>query len=292
MAIWKVKTATLYYLCGELPIETMHFGDLQSDFFAFAGVVVAMNESWKNEIMDRIPVVTKNLLAINVVMFLALLVANKNGLDLNNLLGLHFFMSSEFHPYQLVTYMFMHGGFSHLFFNMFALFMFGRTLEYVWGAKRFLVFYMVAGVGAGLVQEAVGAVRYFSMVNAMDADVVRLVLDEGASALHQGMNFVNGSMAELNLVLNSQTVGASGAIYAILLGFGMLFPNQQMFIFPIPFPIKAKYFVIGYAVIELYMGTVGTPDGVAHFAHLGGMLFGFILIMLWRKKREIGGPYV
>ena len=148
--------------------------------------------------MDRIPVVTKNLLAINVVMFLALLVANKNGFDLNNLLGLHFFMSSEFHPYQLVTYMFMHGGFSHLFFNMFALFMFGRTLEYVWGPKRFLIFYMLAGVGAGLVQEAIAAVRYFSMANAMDADVVRLVLDEGASALHQGMNYVNSSMAELN----------------------------------------------------------------------------------------------
>ena len=93
-------------------------------------------------------------------------------------------------------------------------------------------------------------------------------------------------------MLNSQTVGASGAVYAILLGFGMLFPNERMFIFPIPFPIKAKFFVIGYALIELYLGTMGTPDGVAHFAHLGGMLFGFFLIKLWRNKGEIGGPYV
>ena len=242
--------------------------------------------------MNRIPVVTKNLLAINVVMFLALLVAGQKGFDLNNTLGLHFFMSDEFHPYQLVTYMFMHGNFSHLFFNMFALFMFGRTLEYVWGPKRFLIFYIVAGVGAAFVQEIIGAVRYYMLVDGLDTDKISLVFSEGAAALREGKNFVLLELAELNLVLNSQTVGASGAIYAILLGFGMLFPNERMFVFPIPYPIKAKYFVIGYALIELYMGTVGTPDGVAHFAHLGGMLFGLILILLWRKKGEIGGPYV
>lgn len=242
--------------------------------------------------MNRIPVVTKNLLAINVVMFLALIVADKNGVDLNNILGLHFYMSEEFHPYQLVTYMFMHGGFSHLFFNMFALFMFGRTLEYVWGPKRFLIFYVVAGLGAAFVQELVGAVRFYNLVEGVDADKLAIVFEEGAAALREGKNFILPKLAELNLVLNSQTVGASGAVYAILLGFGMLFPNERMFVFPVPFPIKAKYFVIGYALIELYMGTMGTPDGVAHFAHLGGMLFGFFLIKLWRNKGEIGGPYV
>ena len=242
--------------------------------------------------MNRIPIVTKNLLAINVVMFLALIVANKNGIDLNNILGLHFYMSEEFHPYQLVTYMFMHGGFSHLFFNMFALFMFGRTLEYVWGPKRFLIFYVVAGLGAAFVQELVGAVRFYNLIDGVDADKLAIVFEEGAAALREGKNFILPKLAELNLVLNSQTVGASGAVYAILLGFGMLFPNERMFVFPVPFPIKAKYFVIGYALIELYMGTMGTPDGVAHFAHLGGMLFGFFLIKLWRNKGEIGGPYV
>ena len=242
--------------------------------------------------MNRIPVVTKNLLAINVVMFLALIVADKNGIDLNNILGLHFYMSEEFHPYQLVTYMFMHGGFSHLFFNMFALFMFGRTLEYVWGPKRFLIFYVVAGLGAAFVQELVGAVRFYNLIEGVDADKLAIVFEEGAAALRESKNFINPKLAELNLVLNSQTVGASGAVYAILLGFGMLFPNERMFVFPVPFPIKAKYFVIGYALIELYMGTMGTPDGVAHFAHLGGMLFGFFLIKLWRNKGEIGGPYV
>ena len=242
--------------------------------------------------MNRIPVVTKNLLAINVIMFLALLVAGKNGIDLNNILGLHFFMSSEFHPYQFVTYMFMHGDFSHLFFNMFALFMFGRTLEYVWGPKRFLIFYIVAGLGAAFVQEIIGAVRYFSLVGNVDSSLVSLVFEEGAAALHEGKNFVIPQLAKLNLILNSQTIGASGAVYAILLGFGMLFPNERMYIFPLPFPIKAKFFVMGYALIELYLGVFGTSDGVAHFAHLGGMLFGLVLILLWRKKGEIGGPYV
>ena len=125
-----------------------------------------------------------------------------------------------------------------------------------------------------------------------EGDGVAIVFEEGAAALREGKNFIIPKLAELNLVLNSQTVGASGAVYAILLGFGMLFPNERMYVFPVPFPIKAKYFVIGYALIELYMGTMGTPDGVAHFAHLGGMLFGFFLIKLWRNKGEIGGPYV
>lgn len=242
--------------------------------------------------MNGIPVVTKNLLAINVLMFLAAIVAEKYGIDLENILGLHFYMSSDFHPYQLVTYMFMHGGFTHIFFNMFALFMFGRTLEYVWGPKRFLTFYIVAGIGAALIQEAVGAVRYFSLIEGMDAETVNMVIEEGGAVLHRGMNYRLPSLAELNLVLNSITVGASGAVYAILLGFGMLFPNEKMFVFPIPVAIKAKYFVIGYAVVELYLGAVGTPDGIAHFAHLGGMLFGLILIRLWRKNGKINGPYV
>ena len=226
--------------------------------------------------MNRIPVVTKNLLAINVVMFLALIVANKNGIDLNNILGLHFYMSEEFHPYQLVTYMFMHGGFSHLFFNMFALYMFGSVLERVWGAKRFLIYYFVAGIGAGLLQEVV----------------------QYANFVHEGLAAYDGVSTKTGVIPMGQflnlwtTVGASGAIYAILLGFGLSFPNDKMFVFPLPFPIKAKFFVIGYAVIELLLGLSNTQDGIAHFAHLGGMLFGLAMILYWRKKRKIGGPYV
>lgn len=242
--------------------------------------------------MNNIPTVTKNLLAINVLMFLALLVAEKQGVDLNSVLGLHLFASEGFQPYQLVTYMFMHASVTHLFFNMFALYMFGRTLEYMWGAKRFLVYYLVAGIGAALVQEAIGMVRYHEALDGMSSLDVELVLSRGFDALREGKNFVNPQLAHLNVVLNSTTVGASGAIYAILLGFGMLFPEERMFVFPIPFPIKAKYFVMGYVVIELYLGVSGSADGVAHFAHLGGMLFGFILILFWRNKGKIRGPYV
>ena len=242
--------------------------------------------------MNKIPVVTKNLLAINIVMFLALFAAERWGIDLNDLLGLHLFASSEFYPFQLVTYMFMHASLTHIFFNMFALYMFGRVLEHVWGPKRFLIFYIVAGIGAGLMQEAVGFLRYSSIADGMSPESISIVLNEGAAALQRHMNFVDSRMADLNLVLNVPTVGASGAVYAILLGFGMSFPNERVFMFPLPFPIKAKYFVIGYAIIELYLGTTGTRDGVAHFAHLGGMLFGFMLIMYWRKKGRIGGPYV
>ena len=242
--------------------------------------------------MNNIPTVTKNLLAINVLMFLALLVAEKQGVDLNSVLGLHLFASEGFQPYQLVTYMFMHASVTHLFFNMFALYMFGRTLEYMWGAKRFLVYYLVAGIGAALVQETFGMVRYHEALDGMSPLDVELVLSRGFDALREGKNFVNPQLAHLNVVLNSTTVGASGAIYAILLGFGMLFPEERMFVFPIPFPIKAKYLVMGYAVIELYLGVSGSADGVAHFAHLGGMLFGFILILFWRNKGKIRGPYV
>lgn len=217
--------------------------------------------------MNSIPTVTKNLLIINVLCFLGGVVASRYGINLNDVCGLHFFLASDFNLAQLVTYMFMHGGLAHIFFNMFALWMFGRVLEQVWGPKRFLTYYMACGVGAGLVQEVVQYVQYVTVL-------------QGYDSVNTGMAII--PMEEyLNLMT---TVGASGAIYGVLLAFGMLFPNSEMFVFPLPFPIKAKYFVVGYAVIELFMGLGASSDGVAHFAHLGGMLFGFILIMYWRKK--------
>ena len=224
--------------------------------------------------MNSIPTVTKNLLIINVLCFFGGVVAMKYGIDLNDLLGLHFFMASDFNPAQLITYMFMHGGFQHIFFNMFALWMFGRTLEQVWGPKRFLSYYMVCGIGAGLVQELVQYIQYVTELSQYDS------VNTGIAVI---------PMAEyLNLMT---TVGASGAIYGILLAFGMLFPNSQMFVFPIPFPVKAKYFVMGYAALEIFLGLGAWTDGVAHFAHLGGMIFGFILIMYWRKKNNNGQFY-
>ena len=214
------------------------------------------------------PVVTKNLIIINILLFFGGIVAAKYGINLDQYLGLHFFLADDFNLAQLFTYMFMHGGFTHIFFNMFALFMFGRILEQVWGPRRFLFYYIVCGVGAGLIQELVQYIHYSMELSAYDS------VNIGGMIM---------PMAQyLNLMI---TVGAYGAIYAILLAFGMLFPNQSLFIFPLPMPIKAKYFVIGYAALELFLGiSNNASDNVAHFAHLGGMLFGFILIMYWRKK--------
>lgn len=216
--------------------------------------------------MNQLPTITKNLLIINVLCFFGTIVAGRYGIDLERLLGLHFFLAPDFNPIQLVTYMFMHANFEHIFFNMFAVWMFGRTLESVWGAKRFLVYYIVCGIGAGLMQELVQYMEYVFVWSQY-------------SSVSTGMGVV--PMATFLSQLN--TVGASGAVYGILLAFGMLFPNSEIFVFPIPMPIKAKFFVIGYAVIELFLGITG-GDGVAHFAHLGGMLVGFILIIYWRKK--------
>ena len=220
--------------------------------------------------MNNLPTVTKNILIINVLCYFGSIVAQRYGINLNNYLGLHFFLASDFNLAQFFTYMFMHANFQHIFFNMFAVWMFGRVLEQVWGPRRFLFYYILCGIGAGIVQEVVLYVDY----------AINLSHYENVNT---GLAII--SMSEyLNLLI---TIGASGAVYAILLAFGMLFPNSRMYIFPIPVPIKAKYFVIGYAIIELVLGFSGS-DGVAHFAHLGGMLFGIFVILNWRRKNGNG----
>ena len=151
---------------------------------------------------------------------------------------------------------------------------------------------MICGIGAGLIQEVVTGIHYYTLQAGLSPEAIETVMREGANALREYKNFVDPALANLNLTLNSSTVGASGAVYGILLAFGMLFPNERMFIFPLPFPIKAKWFVIGYAVIELYAGLANNPaDNVAHFAHLGGMIFGFLLILYWRKKNNGNNGY-
>jgi len=208
------------------------------------------------------PPVTKNLLIINILVFAACYVLERYGIDLNALFGLHFFMASDFRLHQFFTYLFLHGNFEHLFFNMFALWMFGRIIEQVMGQKRFLIYYLVCGVGAGLIQEVAQYIHFLSIASNLPP-----VPDD---QLAEALNMWN-------------TVGASGAIYGILLAFGMTFPEERMFIIPIPIPIKAKYFVVGYAVIELMSAMLRSNDGVAHVAHLGGMLFGFLLLLHWRR---------
>lgn len=223
--------------------------------------------------MNSLPTVTKNLLIINVLCFFGMVVAQRYGVDLNHLLGLHFFLASDFNLGQLISYMFMHADFQHIFFNMFAVWMFGRVLEQVWGPKRFLTYYLVCGIGAGLMQELVQYIEYEAVIS-------------NYQAVDMGM----GIVAVETFINSWNTVGASGAVFGILLAFGMLFPNSEMFVFPIPMPIKAKYFVIGYAVLEFFLGVAGGGN-VAHFAHLGGMLFGFFMIIYWRKKNGGGQIY-
>ena len=223
--------------------------------------------------MMNMPPVTKNLIIINVLFFLGKMVAVRYGVDLDNLLGLHFFFAPDFRFYQFITYMFMHGGFAHILFNMFAVWMFGRVMESYWGSRRFLIYYFVCGIGAGLVQEGVQYVSY--LVQGLD-EFERV--NVGYAVISMG-DYLN----------RWTTIGASGAVYGILLAFGMSFPNERLFIFPLPVPIKAKFFVIGYAVIELWSALSNSGDGVAHFAHLGGMIFGLLLILYWRNNR--GGGY-
>ncbi|MBW6479223.1 MAG: rhomboid family intramembrane serine protease [Bacteroidales bacterium] len=268
-----------------------------------------------------LPPVVKNLLIINGLFFLATIaLGNAFGIDLYRVLGLHFPGAQNFAPYQFITYMFMHGGFTHLFFNMFALWMFGNVLENVWGPKRFVVYYLITGLGAALLHYAVlywqmlptlRAVNmvlenpdheslklfleseYFKVTSMEIQNNFRLFLRDYNSlinnspneAMVRAVNFLNQYRVDF---LNAPVVvGASGAVFGILLAFGMLFPNSLIYLF-FAIPIKAKYFVMIYGAMELYFGIANRPgSNVAHFAHLGGMLFGFFLIRYWRKKGNL-----
>lgn len=231
-----------------------------------------------------LPPVVKNLLIINGLFFLATMALSRYDIDLVKLLGLYIPQSEYFRPHQLVSYIFMHGGLNHIFFNMFALWMFGNAIENYWGGKRFLVYYMVTGLGAGFIHLGVMEFQLFSVLKQLSFDQVAMVKEHGAAILQSGQNYQDEALAQLNLLLNTPTVGASGAVFGLLLAFGMMFPNTQIYLYFL-FPIKAKYFVIGYGLIELFSGVSNRAgDNVAHFAHLGGMIFGFILIKYWQKK--------
>ena len=222
--------------------------------------------------------ITLHLIIINCLMLGATSLLEKNGLDLNNVLGLHYYGSSQFHWWQSVTYMFMHGNLTHLFNNMFSLYMFGRLLEMVWGEKRFLIYYFVTGIGAAIVQQLAWRFDMVDMIAQYSTHPDEVALFSYAEAIQ-----IPGADALIDSLV---TVGASGAVFGILLAFGMLFPDARlMLLFP-PIPLKAKWLVIGYGLFELFAGVWGVETGVAHFAHLGGMLFGFILIRLWRNHRN------
>ena len=197
--------------------------------------------------MRNIPPAIKNIIIINIIMFIATLINQEFMFERFALfpIGTYFFR-----PWQLITHMFMHGGFWHIFFNMYTLFFFGVVLERVWGSKKFLLYYFVTGLGA--------------------------------AACHLGVMYLQG------VDYNLPTVGASGAVYGVLLGYGMLFPNNRItMLFPFPVTLKAKWFVLIFGGIELVTGIFDTSSGIAHFAHLGGMLFGILLILYWKKRNKL-----
>lgn len=240
-----------------------------------------------NSVFSNIPPVTKNLIIINFIVWLAMMVSPRLAALFMTHGALHYFGASDFNPAQLLTYMFMHStrDFAHILFNMFTLFMFGITLERVLGSARYLFYYISCGIGAALVQEFVWAltwedifVKPLANLNHVDFATMRQAID-AAVATGQNLPFLNELL----------TVGASGAIYGVLLAFGMIFPNMPLYIMFIPVPIKAKWMVIGYGAIELLIGLSHATDGVAHFAHLGGMIFGFIMILIWKRQGVIHG---
>jgi membrane associated rhomboid family serine protease len=207
------------------------------------------------------------------------------GYEMNRILAGYYPLSPNFGPWQIVSSMFMHAGMFHLFVNMFALYMFGVALERVWGPKRFLTYYMVSGIGAFILHFLVIHWQLQNQMAIMSPEQIDLVFREGAQLLPYE-NFRDPDMNRLNLLLNGGVVGASGAVFGILLAFGMLFPNTElMLLFP-PIPIKAKIFVVLYGAFELFMGLQDANDNVAHFAHLGGMLFGYIMLKIWQKRKD------
>ena len=232
--------------------------------------------------------VVKNLLIINIICFIPYELFDHGDPEgpITTIFGLHYFASDSFKVWQMITYMFMHGGLTHIFFNMFALYMFGPILEYSLGSKRFLELYFICGIGAGLLQLAVQAIQVHAIIGGF-------VLPHAGVTNSQGIDmsyFQYGSEAvatKLYGIYNGPLVGASGAIFGLLVAFGMLYPNMELFIMFIPVPVKAKYLVPVYILIELWLGFKQFGgDNVAHFAHLGGAILGFLMIKIWGTRRK------
>jgi len=239
-----------------------------------------------------LPGATRNLLIINVLVWLTYLVLLRSGTDLGRWLALYYPASHNFNSWQLVSYMFMHGSWAHIIFNMLGLYMLGSVLNHVWGTKRFLIFYFVTGIGAALIHILVTFIRIQIVQADMSPEMIQMVYAEGTSVLNRGMNYTNEAMGSLNLLINRPTVGASGAIFGILIAFAILFPNEPLYIMFIPVPIKAKYLVIVISLASLFFGFANFPgDRIAHFAHLGGMLFGLLMILYWRKTDKNRNHY-
>jgi membrane associated rhomboid family serine protease len=260
---------------------------------------------------QQLPLIVKNLLIINALVFLLqnVLAQPRIGINLDDLLALHYWGSPLFRWWQVISHMFMHGSITHIVFNMFALWMFGRVLENMWGPQRFLLFYLVCGIGAAFCHLAVMSYQFMPFHEALTAYQAHPNPSDFISIANRypmmgvDINYLNSQFLEawrndpasvsyastsidlLKTHMNEATVGASGAVYGLLFAFAYLFPNTELYIYFIPIPIKAKWVVTGFVVLELFSGIRNSAtDNVAHFAHLGGMLFAFILLRIWNRK--------
>ena len=282
-----------------------------------------MSDTYSPGRFSFLPTVTKNLLIINTLCYFAMVVLRQAfGFDMNSFFGLHYFESTQFHPFQFFTYMFMHGSFEHLFFNMFALWMFGSVIENYWGGRKYLLYYLMTGIGAAMTHYIVVTLQLRpdillldSCIRSTDIESLnallrnhRFMLTPASGDLWSQLPVFQQQLQQLSIQPNNPVVqesirdflisykdyfvslpnivGASGSIYGLLLAFGMLFPNDRIYLYFL-FPIKAKWFVLIFGLIELGSGLMGTADGVAHFAHLGGMVFGILLILLWRRRERM-----
>ncbi len=245
--------------------------------------------------LERLPVVTKNILIINVLLFLACQVMPP---QLDASLSAYYFQNANFRPWQVITHMFMHGNMMHIFFNMFGVYMFGSVLEQYWGPKRFLNYYLLCGLGAFALHQFIAYIEVQQLVSqVVETSRVSMSIDEVKGIYQSGkalrtdlpdIGYDLSIVSRLNSLWYSSLVGASGCLFGLLLAYGVMFPNAELMLMFIPVPIKAKWFVLGYGAIELIMAFRNSPtDNVAHFAHLGGMIFGYIIIKYWQKKGKL-----
>ena len=235
-------------------------------------------------LIQNLPPVVKNITIVCIIIYLATAFVPSLDKSLTRWCALHYLTSPGFNVAQLITYMFLHGGFAHLFFNMFGLVMFGGIIERSMGSSRFLFYYLSCGIFAALVQMGAYAVTLIPYHDMFSPEQWNEIINKGWELVQNQYNFADPTLGRINSLVNGPIVGASGAIYGVILAFGMLYPNQPIYMFFIPVPSKAKYMVIAYGVIELTMGLGSVSDNVAHFAHLGGMIAGVILILYWKKK--------
>ena len=240
--------------------------------------------------MGRMTETVKVLLIINVIFFVGTLAIGDQAYQY---FSLWFFKNDNFGVWQIITHMFMHGGFMHILFNMYALWAFGSPIEQMLGKNKFVFFYFSAGIGAAIIHSLVNFYHYETGYTAlldagMDSGAIQTLLNTGQYSTAILDSVSQDTLQELYVAFNTPAVGASGAIYGILVAFGMLFPNVELFLIFVPVPIKAKYFIPALIALDLFSGVTGYSifgGGIAHFAHVGGAIFGFIMMWYWKKNR-------